>query len=461
MRGDIRGRADVSFSIGSYYVTRLYAHPRFQLAPLGSLITRIQYGTSALATTEPVGLPIIRMNNLQADGWDFSDLKYIELSADEAESYRVEPGDILFNRTNSKELVGKCEVFRQAGHWVFASYLIRISLDQSRALPEFVSTFLNTRGGRAQIDQISRQIVGMANINAEEIKSLGVPLPPLEIQRQLVTEMESARQSRQAKLAQADELLTGIDAFVLDQLGLSRPSTASRLAFAIRLYQIRQRYDPQFYLPHILEFMRMLEGSEHRLLTLSDLAQRMVSGQTPLSGGSAYGDQHDGIPFIQSAHIAQIESLDFQSVSYLRREVHEGIMENSQLRYGDVLVAIVGATIGKVGVYRHNREANINQAVAAISLRLDAPSADFVMAVLSSSVGQLQFERLRRPVARANINLKELGSIIIPIPDVDTQNVIVAEVSRRREAARRLRAEADSEWAAAKAWFESQLLGEA
>lgn len=106
---------------------------------------------------------MIRMNNLQRDGWDLTNLKYIELSEEAAELYRVNPGDILFNRTNSKELVGKCEVFHEPGDWVFASYLIRVVLDQSKAIPEFVSTFLNTQAGRIQIDRVSRQIIGMSN----------------------------------------------------------------------------------------------------------------------------------------------------------------------------------------------------------------------------------------------------------------------------------------------------------
>ena len=84
---------------------------------------------------------MIRMNNLQADGWDFRDLKYMELSLKDATRYVLQPGDILFNRTNSKELVGKCEVFHESGAWVFASYLIRVRLNADLAVPEFVSLF--------------------------------------------------------------------------------------------------------------------------------------------------------------------------------------------------------------------------------------------------------------------------------------------------------------------------------
>ncbi len=188
-RGAIRERADVNYASVSQWVAKLYAKPLFPLIRLGDCVNYLQYGISLPATEEPVGVPILRMNNLQDTGWDLRDLKYILLSARDLDTYRLRPGDILFNRTNSKELVGKCEVFREEGDWVFASYLIRVRMDEAKALPDFVSAFLNTQAGRAQIDRVSRQIIGMSNVNAEEIQNLLLPLPSLAVQRtRLVTQ---------------------------------------------------------------------------------------------------------------------------------------------------------------------------------------------------------------------------------------------------------------------------------
>lgn len=167
---------------------------------------------------------MLRMNNLQDDGWDFQDLKYIPMSDDDLERYRLSVGDLLFNRTNSKELVGKCEVFNEQGDWVFASYLIRVRVDAEKVLPRFVADFLATRSGRLQIDRLSRQIIGMTNINAEELKEIQIPVPPdLNWQRELVAAMDAARAERKAKLVEADNLLIGLDDFLLSTLGLVRP----------------------------------------------------------------------------------------------------------------------------------------------------------------------------------------------------------------------------------------------
>lgn len=118
------------------------------------------------------------------------------------DNYRLEAGDILFNRTNgSRELVGKCEVFDFRGDWAFASYLIRLRLDAQRANPYFVSAFFNTRWGRRQVEHASRQIL-MSNINAEEIRALRIPLPgDMARQAALLADLDAARAARDAGLA--------------------------------------------------------------------------------------------------------------------------------------------------------------------------------------------------------------------------------------------------------------------
>jgi hypothetical protein len=193
----------------------------FPIVTIGSLARRLQYGCSKRAHLEPVGLPILRMSNMQPDGWDLTELKYVELADKEKTAWLLERGDILFNRTNSKELVGKCEVFDEPGEWVFASYLMRLTIDPEVTAPEFVSAFLSGLTGRSQIERDSRQIIGMTNINAEEIRALRIPLPDMTTQAGLLADLDAARAARDARLAAAEAEIAGLDAFVLGELGLS------------------------------------------------------------------------------------------------------------------------------------------------------------------------------------------------------------------------------------------------
>jgi type I restriction enzyme, S subunit len=122
------------------------------------------------------------MNNIKDGVVDLGDVKHVELPDSERAGLLLDPDNILINRTNSKELVGKCAVFYEPGHYVFASYLIRLKLDTDRAAPDFVAFVINSPVGRQQIDAVSRQIIGQANINTEEIRSLQIPLPSPAVQ---------------------------------------------------------------------------------------------------------------------------------------------------------------------------------------------------------------------------------------------------------------------------------------
>ena len=140
----------------------------------------------------------------------------------------------------------------------------------------------------------------------------------------------------------------------------------------------------------------------------------IFSGITPKSGGASYADCDSGIPFIRSGNIADDVTTADDADVFIKPEVHTLVMANSQLMHNDILIAIVGATIGKVGIYKDTREANINQAIAAVRLNDNSFNCDFVMLYLQSPIGQKYLDYLKRPVARANINLEEIGSIEIP-----------------------------------------------
>jgi type I restriction enzyme S subunit len=195
------------------------SHTKFPLANIGSVAAMIQYGTSAKANTAGRGTAVIRMNNLVDGQLDLRKLKHLELPECEVERLKLLDGDILFNRTNSKELVGKCAVFHEPGEYVFASYLIRVRVNPNQADPDFIVFALNSPIGRQQIDAMSRQIIGQANVNSEELRSLQVPLPPLPIQRQIVQRI-AERRTRIAELkadakVRADAATADVEAMIL------------------------------------------------------------------------------------------------------------------------------------------------------------------------------------------------------------------------------------------------------
>lgn len=435
-----------------------YAHPRFDLIPLGSLTQIIQYGTSERSTGEPGGVPILRIPNLQADGWDLSDLKYLPLSPKELATYRLEKGDILFNRTNgSRELVGKCEVFDFDGDWAFASYLIRLRIDRSQAVPKFVTAFLNTYWGRRQVEHASRQIL-MSNINTEEIRNLRIPLPKPSMQRQLLAALDAARALRRKKLARAGSLFAGLDGFVLDALGLTLPPPDGRAVYAVRLRDARQRFDPDYNNPRFRTLRAKIEHGRLPVQTVESLFHPIMSGFAA-GGDDQTDDPTVGVPHIRPLNITNTAELTFEGTKMVPRAA---VAPGDFLKKGEVLFNNTNSTawVGKTVVFDVDRDCACSNHITRLTL-IEQDYNPYYFAALFNALRGLGFFGLLSTNFnnQAGINVDTLKAVRLPVPDARVQDKIAAEVVRRREEARRLRDEARAIWDDAKRHFEEELLG--
>ena len=158
------------------------ADSQLPIASIGELATDIRYGTSRKAN-DYGDYKYLRMNNITDEGrLDLSDLKYISLTGSDLENAQVIKGDLLFNRTNSREKVGKTCVFTENDPMVIAGYIVRVRFD-SRVESGYVSAFLNTQYGKALLRKMAKGAVGQANISAKEMARIELPLPSIPEQR--------------------------------------------------------------------------------------------------------------------------------------------------------------------------------------------------------------------------------------------------------------------------------------
>lgn len=167
---------------------------KYPVLKVKNFLSSFQYGLSLRATEEPIGIPMLRMNNIVNSELNIADLKYIKIDKSQKEKFLLEKGDLLFNRTNSKELVGKTAVFELDGEYTFASYLIRLKLNTNKVNPHYINYLLNSHIGRVQIDMVSRQVLGQANINAQELQDFIFPIPDdITIQDSIVREISNIK----------------------------------------------------------------------------------------------------------------------------------------------------------------------------------------------------------------------------------------------------------------------------
>ena len=215
-RGDLPQRLDVGFIKNGGYqeLTDL------QTLTLGELVSQepdYGSGSRSIPVNQSDDIKYIRITDFGDDGIPEG---HEFVTADKVENkYLLQDADILFARSGAT--AGKTFIYTSdIGEAIFAGYCIRFKIDSSRALPSFVYYYTKTGRYLAWVRSIQRPSA-QPNINKEEFKAFTIPLPPLETQQELVARMQAARERRAQLLREADAKLAGMDAFLLDRLGLS------------------------------------------------------------------------------------------------------------------------------------------------------------------------------------------------------------------------------------------------
>lgn len=236
----------------------------------------------------------------------------------------------------------------------------------------------------------------------------------------------------------AIKILLSIDDFVLSELGIDMPRGAAERVFHIWSDEIQTRLDPSYFRPIFKMLDKIFSTTKYNVKTLKNLSSKIMSGSTPLSVGDAYTDQSDGIPFLRSGDINPDNKIDFDNLNFIKQEIHSKKLRGSQLKKGDLLIALIGATIGQVSIYSSDKEANISQNFASVRFNEEVVS-DYAKEFLLSKIGQMQLERVKRYAARVNINLDEVGSLQVIYPSKDKQNEMVGKIRKIRAKATELR----------------------
>ena len=169
---------------------------RWSIGKIQDVVSDVRYGSSRPAV-EGGKYPYLRMNNITYSGeLDLRDTKRIDIPDSELDKCTVRRGDVLFNRTNSKELVGKTCVYNRDELMVLAGFVIRVRVNE-RIRPEVLSAFLNMDFSKRMLIGMCKTAIGQANINAKELQNIDLYIPPIELQDQFVTLKNKIDQKKQ------------------------------------------------------------------------------------------------------------------------------------------------------------------------------------------------------------------------------------------------------------------------
>jgi restriction endonuclease S subunit len=402
------------------------------------------------------GVPFIRVQNLSpTNELMINDLKYINQETHQKYLNRsqIKEGNLLIKITGVGRMAVSSIVPKEFEGNINQHLVVIKTKDNFTS--EVLATFLNTDIAEKLA---SKRATGGTRpaLDYAALKSMPIVFKPeiVEVVKQVIA-------VKNKKEAEAAALLASIDSYLLQELGITLPPPSEKKTCFYRNFSKVSggRLDPYCHKSEFEELEQSLEIGTYPIKSFKKLAKKITSGTTPTSGGDDYTSRDLGIPFIRSGEINEFDEIDFDDVIYIKPSVHNKTLKSSQLKKNDLMIAIVGATIGQVGVFKYEFEANINQAIALIRFD-DSVNVEFVKSFLKTTIGQKVLDKLKRPVARANINLEEISSIKIPLPTLKKQTEIANHISALRTQAKQLQQQAAAELAHAKQHVEHLILGE-
>jgi type I restriction enzyme M protein len=364
---------------GERYRENGKAQTVFPFRSVGDIAEEIKAGfASGQSSVATEGVPHIRPMNVTERGqFTWEGVKRItEAEFAGKEDYALRPGDILFNNTNSKELVGKTCLIEESIRGGFSNHMTRIRVKPHLCVPPFLALLLHNSWQKGEFLERANRWVGQAGINAKSLSEYEIPLPPLEVQKEIVAEIEGYQ-----------KIINGARA-VLDH-----------------------------YRPHILI---------HPDWPMVELGEVCVFKRGPF-GGSLKKEI-----FVKTGYVVYEQSHaianDFSEFRYFVDEDKFAEMHGFQVRPGELIMSCSG-TMGKVAIIPDNAPAGIiNQALLKLTPK-DCVLGVFLKLWMESTNFQKSLADFTYGAAIKNVaSVEILKSLRLPLPPLATQQAIVAEI---------------------------------
>ncbi len=443
---------------------RTITHYKFEPRKLGTLLQKKpQYGANEpgkerLSLDEP---RYIRITDVDEYGLLRNE---VGVTADVIEDqYLLENNDLLFARSGAT--VGKAYIHKTESvdyPCFFAGYMIRLVVNSELISPDYLFAFTQLGVYQKWVQAVQRA-AGQPNINAEEYKSLPIPLPSKEVQENVVAKINAAYELKKQKEAAAQQLLDGIDDYLLEALGIEKPleekNDLQNRVFYRKLSDVTgSRLDPLF---HTQGVYKMLEGSTYPMERLKDVVQHLQTGFA--AGKQDQARQSEGIVQIRPTNISPARELIFEKnvlIDYVQKEHHE----NDLLRRNEVLFNNTNSQelVGKTVLFDLDGDYFCSNHITRISLNENVVSPRYLTALLNMYQRRKVFFKIcTNWNNQSGVNNDALAQVNIPLPSLMEQQTIAQEIASIRLKAKQLRGEASNTLEQAKREVEAMILGEA
>jgi restriction endonuclease S subunit len=382
------------------------------------------------------GIPFLRVQNLSPTGvLEFDDCKYInhETHNGMLKRSQVSAGDLLVKITG----VGRMAIASVAPEGFIGNINQHVCVIKtgSKEISETLAAFLNSDIGEKLA---SRRSAGGTRPALDYPALLSIPI--IEDKRILKITAKVIEQ-KQKNEAEAEQLLSSIDDYLLKELGIKLPeppeNTLKNRIYKTSINQVTgNRFDPFFHQAYFLEVEKAIKATKFKADILRNQLSFIESGSRP-KGGATRDDE--GILSLGGEHVNSFCEVQVRTAKYIPIEFHKSIL-STETKLKDILFVKDGATTGKVGMINKKEYAgqNINEHVFLLR-PITAINAFYLVNYLNSKVAQIIIKKLIAGATVTGITKDALKSLPIPIPTVDKQKEIANHVTDIRNKAQQLK----------------------
>ncbi|MBL8080242.1 MAG: restriction endonuclease subunit S [Anaerolineales bacterium] len=361
---------------------------------LEDIVTKIGNGIDAEQVDQQSNgmLPISRIETIWNGAIDFDRVKFAHVSQKEIEKYALKSGDILFSHINSPEHIGKTGLYRSEQTLIHGINLLLIRVDQEKCHPEYLDYYFKSKNVRALFRARCKKAVNQASLNQPDVLSLEIPLPPLTEQKRIASLLRRA-----------------------DRLRALRRTA----------HELGESLLQSVFLEMFGNVVKNEKGFD--VYPFEELSTRITKGESPNWQGFSY--EESGVLFITSENVLW-GTLDISSPKYISEKFHNKL-KRSQLAKNDLLINLVGASIGRAALVTDDAlPANINQAVATVSIDTTKLNTYFALYQILNPYKQNQLLGNIVESARANISLTNISELNLIVPPLNLQEEFAGVVAR-------------------------------
>ena len=453
-RSELEGRLDPNYYLPKYLETESKLK-NLKHKKLADFCIKIKKGIFYILASEYVneGIPFIRISNLKNGTITKNKLTFITAKKHEENSNtEFNSGDLLLSKTASLAISTIPKNFPFCN---ISQDIIGIKLRQG-INSEFISIFLNTSIGIIQLERIMQGQV-QQHLTLAEVQKIKIPLVEAKCQKQIISKITRAYGLKKQKEAEAQQLLDGIDDYLLTELGIKLPEQAenhvqSRI-FTRKLSEVSgTRFDPNF---NIRIKLILEQKSKYEYKKLKDLI--ITSPQYGANEGAIEcNSDSNAVRYIRITDISVIGEL--KNTSW---KTAENIEEQYILNFNDLLFARSGS-VGRAYLHKNtDKEAIFAGYLIRFLINEAKADPDYIFYYCHSIIYKVWVEAIYRPAVQANINAEEYKSLPIVLPPLLKQTEIANHITQIRSQAKQLQQQAKDELEQAKKEVEAMILGEA